>query len=359
MTIDTNNRYCVILAGGKGRRLWPVSREERPKQFLDFFGTGRTQLQQTFDRFAQIVPKDHIYVNTNVDYLDLVHEQLPDLPESRIMAEPIHRNTAPSVVWAAHRIYHENPNACLVIAPSDQAVFHEDMFRSNVLDGLDFVSTHDSLLTVGVRPTRPEPGYGYIQLGEQASNNIYKVKAFTEKPEHEFALFFMQSGEWYWNTGLFLANVRYLRDALYSLLPVVLRHLDNTKPDYTLEEENAFVQKNFPSYPNLSLDYGILEKSDNVYVMEGAFGWADLGTWHGIYEATAKTKDDNVLIDTDGIVSHSRNNIIKLPRGHKAVIYGLDGFIVAEQDDILLICPKEDSSSLVRKLSNELNIEKL
>lgn len=356
MTTDINNRYCVILAGGKGRRLWPVSREEKPKQFLDFFGTGRTQLQQTFDRFARIVPEDHIYVNTNVDYLDLVHDQLPQVPDERIMAEPIHRNTAPSVVWAAHRIHHINPNACIIVTPSDQAVFNDDTFRQNVLDGLDFVSTHDSLLTMGVKPTRPEPGYGYIQLGNQAGDNIYKVKAFTEKPEHEFAQMFMDSGEWYWNTGLFLANVRYLRDSLYELLPVVLRHLENTKPDYTLEEENAFVQEHFPSYPNLSIDYGILEKSDNVYVMEGHFGWADLGTWHGIYEATAKCAGDNVLIDTKGIVSRSHNNIIKLPRGHQAVICGLEGFIVAEQDDILLICPKEDSSSLVRKLSNEVQI---
>lgn len=359
MTTDTNNRYCVILAGGKGRRLWPVSREDKPKQFLDFFGTGRTQLQQTFDRFAQIVPPDHIYVNTNQSYLQLVREQLPDLPEDHIMAEPIHRNTAPSVVWAAHRIYHVNPNACLIITPSDQAVFDETAFRNNVLDGLDFVSQHNTLLTMGVKPTRPEPGYGYIQKGEQANTNIYKVKAFTEKPEHDFAQMFMESGEWYWNTGLFLANVRYLRNSLYDLLPIVLRHLESVKPDYTLEEENAFVQQHFPSYPNLSLDYGILEKSDNVYVMEGTFGWADLGTWHGIYEATAKTADDNVLVDTEGYLNDSRNNIIKLPRGRKAIISGLDGYIVAEQDDVLLICRKEDSSAIVRKLANEVKIEQL
>lgn len=360
MTIQTNtsHAYCVILAGGKGRRLWPVSREERPKQFLDFFGTGRTQLQQTFDRFAQIVPEDHIFVNTNVDYLELVHEQLPDLPDSHIMAEPIHRNTAPSVVWAAHRIYHFDPEACLIITPSDQAVFNEQAFSECVQEGLDFVSRHDALLTVGVRPTRPEPGYGYIQMGERAdSDNIYKVKAFTEKPERDFAEMFVESGEWYWNTGLFLSHVRYLRDSLYDLLPSVLRHLENEKPDYTIEEEDAYVLKHFPSYPNLSLDYGILEKSDSVFVLEGRFGWADLGTWHGIYEATSHGAGDNVVIDSDVLFDDSHNNIVKMPRGHMAVIQGLDGYIVAEQGDTLLICKKDDSSSVIRRLANEVAIK--
>ena len=209
---SNGNNYCVILAGGKGRRLWPCSRSNYPKQFVDFFGVGRTQLQQTFDRMAKIVPTDHIYINTNEEFVQLVKEQLPEVPAERILAEPIHRNTAPSMAWANHRISMLNPDACIIATPSDQAIFNEDAFRENVLEGLAFVAEHDRFLTMGVKPTRPEPGYGYIQMGEAIGNGLYKVQSFTEKPEREFAKIFVESGEFYWNTGLFLSNVKYLRE---------------------------------------------------------------------------------------------------------------------------------------------------
>lgn len=355
---ENSNYYCVILAGGKGRRLWPTSRESFPKQFIDFFGSGRTQLQQTYDRFAKIMPEDHIFINTNISYLDLVREQLPQMPRERILAEPIHRNTAPSAAWATHRIMHLNPDASIIISPSDQAVQNEEAFIANVQEGLDFVSANNCLLTMGVKPTRPEPGYGYIQLGERAANDVYRVQSFTEKPDREFAKVFMDSGEFYWNTGLFLSNARYCFECFCKLLPAVLRNFDEMKPDFTPEEENNFINENFPAYPNLSIDNGILEKSDNVYVMKCDFGWADLGTWHSIYEAMQKSEDDNVVIDCEVMIDNAHGNVIKLPKDKIAVINGLDGFIVAEKDNVLLICKKEDSSALVRKFVNEVQIKK-
>ena len=355
---NNSNLFCVILAGGKGKRLWPSSRVETPKQFMDFFGTGRTQLQATYDRFVKILPKEHIYICTCKEYEQKAQEQLPDLPASNILVEPVNRNTAPSVAWAGRRIRREHgTNANIIITPSDQLVLNEELFHKNVLEGLEFVANHDILLTMGVIPTRPEPGYGYIQLGEQTElEDVYKVQSFTEKPEREFAKLFMESGEFYWNTGIYMANVRYLREAFLALFPELSHRLDDIRDDQSLEEELAFVNQYYPSYPNTSLDYAILERSKNVHVMKCDFGWADLGTWHGIYECLQKGREDNVVIDSEVVLEDCSNNIIKLPKGKLGVINGLNGFIVAEQDNVLMICKKGDSSSMVKKYANEVGI---
>lgn len=349
--------FCVILAGGKGRRLWPCSREKYPKQFLDFFSTGKTLLQHTYERMANIVPPANIFISTNDDYEDLVEEQLPDIKKENILSEPIFRNTAPSVAWATYRIVNTCSDARIVVVPSDQAVFNEEVFKDNVLSGLEFVGNNDSLLTMGIRPTRPEPGYGYIQVGDAAgTDNVYKVKTFTEKPDREFARMFMDSGEFCWNTGLFLANACYLRERLKNIFPSVFRKIDNGEGLLPPEEERAFIEENFPLFPNLSIDYGILEKNDNVYVMKCSFGWADLGTWHSIYESMSKGEEDNVVIGSQVIMEESARNIVKLPKDHLGVIHGLDGYIVAEKDNVLLICKKGDSSALIRKYINEVHI---
>lgn len=358
MTNIDNNNYCVILAGGKGRRLWPCSRESYPKQFIDFFGDGRTQLQQTFDRMKKIVPTGHIFVNTNQTYVDLVREQLPELPEENIMAEPIYRNTAPSVAWATHRIMHINAEANLLITPSDQVIYDEAKFKESVAEGFDFVSSNDCLLTFGVRPTRPEPGYGYIQRGDAASNNVCRVKSFTEKPEREFAQMFMENGEFLWNTGIFLSNIGYLWQHFGNILPAVLSKLDEMNPHWSISEETDYVEHNFSAFPNMSMDYGVLEKSEASYVMRCDFGWADLGTWHSIYEACSKSDNNNVVIDSDVMLDNCHHNVIKLPKGRLAVINGLDGYIIAEQGNVLLICKKEDSSALVRKYVTEVQLKK-
>ena len=354
---DNSTDFCVILAGGKGRRLWPCSREEYPKQFIDFFGTGRTQLQHTYDRFARIVPEQNIYVITNEDYSSLVRNQLPELAPDRLLAEPIHRGTAPSVAWATHRISHVCPDARIIVTPSDLTIMGEEAFERCVERAFDFVAHNDCFLTMGVKPTRPEPGYGYIQLGNELTPGVYSVKSFTEKPEREFAKMFMQSGEFYWNTGMFLANARHSLDCFARLLPSVLRGYDAAHPNYDYREENAFVHENFPSYPNLSVDYGILEKSEDVAVMRCDFGWADLGTWHSMYEAMSKGAGDNVVVDTDALLDNSHDNIIKLPKGRLAVISNLNGYIVAEKDNVLLVCKKEDSSASIRRLINEIQMK--
>lgn len=354
---NNNNNFCLILAGGKGRRLWPCSRENFPKQFIDFFGTGRTQLQQTYDRMARILPSDHILINTNSQYLPLVMEQLPEVPRSRIMAEPIHRNTAPSIAWANYRISRLCPEARIIAVPSDQLVMNEEAFRQNVLDGLNFVGTHETFLTMGVSPTRPEPGYGYIQKAEMLEQDVYQVKTFTEKPDREFARTFMESGEFLWNTGLFLSCVVHLRESFSHILPPVLRELERINKDATVEQEEAYMQEHFTLYPNISLEAGVLDNAEGVCVMKCDFGWADLGTWHGIYEAMPRTVEGNVVINSEVIVDNSRNNVIKLPKGRLGVINGLEGFIVAEKDNVLLICRKEDSSALIRKYVNEVQLK--
>ena len=356
--IDIKDNYCVILAGGLGRRLWPCSRKNLPKQFIDFFGTGSTALQQTFERFAKILPQQNIYVITNEMYVDIVKQQLPDVNDDNILGEPIHRNTAPSIAWAAHHISHINPQANIIVSPSDQLVINEENFKRDVLEGLEFITGNDRLLTMGVKPTRPEPGYGYIQIGEAADKkDFWSVKSFTEKPERDFAKMFMESGEFYWNTGLFLCQASSVLHSFESLLPVVLRQLDKENPNFTLEQERQFVKENYPLYPNVSLDYGILEKASNVYVMRCDFGWADLGTWHSIYEQMDKDSENNVIIDSNVIIDNSRNNIVKISEGKMAVINGLDGYIVAEKDNVLVICKKGDSSALIRKYVNEVQMK--
>ena len=358
MELTERNNFCVILAGGRGRRLWPASRNAYPKQFIDFFGTGKTLLQTTFDRFLRILPTENIYICTCKEYLELVKKQLPFLPEENIMLEPVHRNTAPSVAWANMRILRRDPQANVIISPSDQLVLDEVSFFRSVAVGIGYVSENDVLLAMGVKPTRPEPGYGYIQLGDLSCKpEVFKVKSFTEKPEREFARMFMESGEFYWNTGIFISNARHLIKNFERLFPEVLRNLKVESPDYTLEEELVYVEANYPRYPNLSLDYAILEQSQDVYVMRCNFGWADLGTWHAMYEAMSRVEDDNVVLDSRVELEDCHNNIICLPKDKIGVFNGLDGYIVAEQDNVLLICKKGDSSSLVKKYASEVQIK--
>lgn len=358
MEFTDNKNFCVILAGGRGRRLWPASRGARPKQFLDLFGTGRTLLQTTYDRFRKLMADDHIYVCTCSEYHELIKEQLPSLPKENIMVEPIHRNTAPSVVWAAMRIERICKDANIVVVPSDQLVLHEDRFFRSLRIGFGYVSENNVLLAMGVKPTRPEPGYGYIQMGEESCKpDVYCVKSFTEKPERDFAKMFMESGEFYWNTGIFITNASYLLHAFEQILPTVLRNLKTEIPDYTLKDELDYVAREYPRYPNLSVDYAILEQSRHVFVMKCDFGWADLGTWHAIYEATSKVKGDNVVMDSLVELENCHNNIIRLPKGRLGIISGLDGYIVVEEDNVLMIVPKDDNSSMVKKNVNEVRLK--
>ena len=356
MELQKNN-YCIILAGGRGKRLWPSSRSEKPKQFVDFFGTGKTQIQDTYDRIIKIIPEENIFVCTCKEYEHWVREQLPNVGENRILCEPVNRNTAPSVAWAGVRIHRECDDARVLIIPSDQIIVGEEALHKNIIDGLNFVAETDIILSMGIRPSRPEPGYGYIQIGEPTLvSGISKVQSFTEKPEREFARIFMESGEFLWNTGMFLSNINHLHDFFLEVIKDMPYRLASVRTMPAGEEEQQYVNKNYPAYPNLSMDKAALELTEDVYVMRCDFGWADLGTWHSIYEFMQRGEGDNVVIDSEVIMENCRGNIVKLPKGHVGVIDGLEGYIIAEQGDVLLICKKSDSSSLIRKYVNEVGI---
>lgn len=354
--MTSKDNYCVIMGGGIGSRFWPFSRKTMPKQFLDFFGTGRSLLQQTFDRFNKIIPTENILIVTNAIYADLVKEQLPELDSKQILLEPARRNTAPCIAWASYHIRSLNPNANIVVAPSDHLILKEGEFLAAIEKGLDFVSKSDKLLTLGIKPNRPETGYGYIQIAEQEGDNFYKVKTFTEKPELELAKVFVESGEFYWNSGLFMWNVNTIIKAGEALLPELASKLAPGKDVYGTPEEKAFIEENFPACPNVSIDFGIMEKADNVYVSLGDFGWSDLGTWRSLYDLSPKDEQGNVTLKCDSMIYNSNDNIVVLPKGKLAVIEGLEGFLVAESDNVLLIC-KKDEEHAIRKYVNDAQMK--
>ena len=341
--VTNKDNFCVIMGGGIGSRFWPFSRKTLPKQFLDFFGTGRSLLQQTFDRFKQVIPMENILIVTNDLYADLVKEQLPELKPEQILLEPTRRNTAPCIAWASYHICALNPNANIVVAPSDHLILKEGEFLAAIEKGLDFVSQSDNLLTLGIKPNRPETGYGYIQIAEAAGDNFYKVKTFTEKPELELAKVFVESGEFYWNSGIFLWNINTILEAFNEIMPEVCTKLTNGEED-------------FASCPNISIDYGIMEKANNVFVQLCDFGWADLGTWDSLYDISSKDQEGNVVVNGNSLLYNSYNNVIVVPEGKLAVIQDLEGYLVAARDNVLLICKKDDESA-IRKFVNDVQIK--
>ncbi|WP_071147755.1 mannose-1-phosphate guanylyltransferase [Bacteroides ihuae] len=354
--MTNKDNYCVIMGGGIGSRFWPFSRKTLPKQFLDFFGTGRSLLQQTFDRFNKIIPAENIFIVTNAMYADLVKEQLPGLKSEQILLEPTRRNTAPCITWAAYHIRALNPDANIVVAPSDHLILKEGDFLDTIEKGLYFVSQSNKLLTLGIKPNRPETGYGYIQIAEKEAENFYKVKTFTEKPELELAKVFVESGEFYWNSGLFIWNVNTIITAVEELIPELAEILAEGESAYGTSKESAFIDSHFPACPNVSIDFGIMEKANNVYVSLGDFGWSDLGTWGSLYDLSPKDLDKNVVLKCQSIIYDGRDNIIALPEGKLAVIEGLEGYLIAESDNVLLIC-KKDEEHAIRKYVNDAQIK--
>lgn len=342
------------MAGGIGSRFWPFSRNNRPKQFLDFFGTGRSLLQMTFDRFRQVVPVSNILIVTNVIYKELILEQLPELKPEQVLLEPSRRNTAPCIAYAVNRIKATTNNANIIVAPSDHLILKENDFLDTIRTGIDFVANNNALLTLGIKPNRPETGYGYIQISE-GETALRKVKTFTEKPNAELAQIFFETGEFYWNSGIFLWNLQSIDTAFNKLLPDVALKFDEGKGLYNTENEQNFIDEIYPTCPNISIDYGIMEKSDNVYVLCSDFGWTDLGTWGSLYEMSPKDENANVTLKCDSMIYNSKNNIIALPENRLAVIQDLDGYIVAESDNVLLICKLKDEQN-IRQYVNDATV---
>jgi mannose-1-phosphate guanylyltransferase len=335
------------MGGGIGSRFWPFSRETFPKQFLDFFGEGRSLLQQTYDRFARIIPQENILIVTNERYAALVKQQLPQLDDSQILLEPQRRNTAPCIAYAAYHIKARNPEATMVVAPSDHLIRKEDKFIEAVAEGLDFVNDNDRLLTLGVRPSRPETGYGYIQSSETAKKGFLKAKTFIEKPQYELAKVFMESGEFFWNAGIFLWNVKSIINAFNKYLPDIAARFELGADKFNTPEEQTFINTHFPFCQNISIDYGIMEKADNVYIECVDFGWADLGTWGSLYDIAHKDVNGNAVLNSRAQLYDSANNIVSLGDPDRlAVVSGLDGYIVAECNNVLLICRRDDEQRI-------------
>ena len=349
------DNYCIIMAGGIGSRFWPFSRNKKPKQFLDFFGTGSSLLQMTFNRFRTIVPAENIYIVSNLLYRDLILEQLPEITASQVLLEPMRRNTAPCIDYAVNKIAAITNKANIIVAPSDHLILKENDFLDVIKKGLDFISKEDALLTLGIKPSRPETGYGYIQVGE-GDGNLRKVKTFTEKPNSELAKVFVESGEFFWNSGIFLWSLDSIQKAFDALLPDVSSKFKDGKNVYGTEKEQEFINNIYPSCRNISIDYGVLEKASNVYVLCADFGWSDLGTWGSLYDLSEKDKDKNVTLKCDALYYESKNNMVAMSTDKLAVIHGLDGYIVAESDNVLLICKKEDEQN-IRQYVNDVTVK--
>ena len=351
------SRYVVIMAGGIGSRFWPYSRHARPKQFIDVLGTGRSLLQMTYDRFLSLASKDNILVVTNDIYGDLVKEQLPDISDDQILREPNRRNTAPCIAYAAYKIKKKDPDALMIVTPADHAIFKEGAFELVVNTALEAAESDDKLITIGIKPNRPETGYGYIQyLDDTSDNKIKKVKTFTEKPDIDLAKTFLDSGDFVWNAGIFVWSVKSIVSAFESSLSEIAEIFDHGSESYYEENESEFIKAAYSQSKNISIDYGIMEKASNVYVVMGDFQWSDLGSWNSLHELREKDENNNV-IEADVILDDCTNNYIKSKDGKLIVLQGLDGYLVADFEDVLLVCEK-DNDSKFKNFVNEVRSKK-
>ncbi len=338
----SENNYVAIMAGGIGSRFWPVSRLDFPKQFLDILNVGKTLIQSTYDRFAEYIPAENIYVVTSFQYKDIIMEQLPLLRPENILCEPSRKNTAPCVAYVSYKLHELNPNSNLICAPADHLIHDETSFRKVTLEALEFTEKNKALITLGIKPLSPNTGYGYIQREQYAVNdNIYKVKSFTEKPDLELAKKFIISGDFLWNAGIFVWRTESIIKAFEKYLPEIHEVFDGAKKDLVTNGEQAAIDLIYPLCVNISIDYGILEKADNVYVIPSEFGWSDLGTWGSAYENLDKDKKENAVAGNHVILFDSTKNVVHAQNKKLIVLQGLENYIVVDTEDVLLVCKKE------------------
>lgn len=347
------------MAGGVGSRFWPMSRSAYPKQFLDFLGLGRTLLQQTYDRFLAVCPPENILVVTNTQYASLVKEQLPALKDAQILAEPSRRNTAPCVAYANHVIAKRDPHALVIVAPSDHLVMKEQAFHDTLDLALEQASSTDCLVTLGIMPNRPDTGYGYIQFDEGGGANhprVKPVKAFTEKPDHDTAVRFIESGEFLWNAGIFIWSLASIRKAFQQYLPAMEERFSTGETSYGTPAESAFINSIYDTCENVSIDYGIMEKAKNVYTVVSDFGWSDLGTWGSLYTHLPKDSQDNATIGNAIKLYDCARNVVHAHDDRLLVLQGLEDYIVVSTKDALLVCRKQDEQQ-IKRFVNDLTAE--
>lgn len=346
-----NNLYVLLMAGGVGTRFWPYSRNSKPKQFLDVLGTGKSLLQSTYERFLPLCPKEHILVVTNREHEQLTREQLPDIHPSQILTEPVRKNTAPCIAFASKKIEKLNSEAVVVVSPTDHLILNEREFQNTIKNCSKHAQKQDILITLGIKPTRPETGYGYIQYLE-GKGNIKKVKTFTEKPELSLAKKFVDSGDFVWNSGIFIWKVKSILSSLSTELPEMHELFDEASKKFDTPEEQAATDSAYIQAKSVSIDYGVMEKADNVYVWLTDFSWSDLGSWATLHELSKKDKSNNSTLG-EAMLYETRNSIIRSNNGKLVVVQGLNGYLVGAFDNVVIVCEK-DKEELFRQFVNDL-----
>ncbi len=360
--MNNQNYYVAIMAGGVGSRFYPSSRSQYPKQFLDMLGLGKSLLQLTVERFAQLVPRQQILIVTNVQYRDIVKTQLPDFDHSQILCEPSRNNTAPCVTYAAFHIAARNPNANFIVAPSDHVILKEEEFIRKIRTALDFTAQHQALLTLGIRPHSPNTGYGYIHFDNQkaAAESVYKVNRFTEKPNLATATEFVKSGEYLWNAGIFVWNVQAILAALRQHAGDIYQLFENGKDFFGTPAETDFIAKNYPLSPDISIDYAVMEKADNIYTLPADIGWSDLGTWASLYQELEKDEKGNAfssLRHEQILLENCQNNLVRTSQDKVTIIRDLQNYIVVDEPDALLIYPQsaeQEIKKVVAQIAKQL-----
>jgi mannose-1-phosphate guanylyltransferase len=342
-----SNHYVAIMAGGIGSRFWPMSRTSYPKQFLDILNTGRTLIQGTYDRFTKFIPRENIYVVTAEEYVEIVKEQLPELPIANIVSEPSRKNTAPCIAYISYKLKKLNERGSLICAPADHIILDEVAFTKVCLEALSFVTAHKALITLGIKPTHPNTGYGYIQFEQQpASDNVYKVKTFTEKPNTELARTFVSSGEFLWNAGIFVWQVNNIVSAFQKYQPELAEIFEAELAHYNTPKEKEAIDKIYPLCTNISIDYAIMEKADNVYIIPSSFGWSDLGTWNSAHENMEKDYLGNAVAGSDVMVIDAKDNMVHVPNHKLVLLQGMNDYIIVDTEDVLMICKKDKEQEI-------------
>jgi mannose-1-phosphate guanylyltransferase len=344
------NYYAILMAGGVGSRFWPVSTEAFPKQFHDMLGTGDTLIQKTFGRLAKLIPQENIFILTNESYNDLVLEQLPQVTQRQVVLEPAMRNTAPCILYASLKIQKENPDALMIVAPSDHWIEDEKTFSNNVQQAFDFCAENDALMTLGIQPTFPNTGYGYIEFDKNSKKRIKSVNQFREKPDYETAKEFIAQGNFLWNAGIFMWSVKSVIAAFQNNQPALFNLFKNGMSVYNTEEEYDFIQDNYAKAENISVDYAIMETSKNVHVIAAEFDWNDLGTWGSLYDKLEKDDNNNAVVNARTLTDESSGNMIKTANNKIVVVDGLNDYIIVDKEEVLLIYPKTKEQDIKKTL---------